>query len=123
MLSISYKDPRPIYEQVRDGLRQLILTGAIAPGEKLPSVRELASQLAINPNTIQRAYRELEHLGLIYTAPGKGAFAGDTSDAARKRQEELLQTLGGTIRELKSIGTAQETISQVLSAIYKEESK
>lgn len=123
MLSISYKDPRPIYEQVRDGLRQLILTGAIAPGEKLPSVRELASQLAINPNTIQRAYRELEHLGLIYTVPGKGAFAADTSDAARKRQEELLQALGDTIRELKSIGTVQETISQVLSAIYKEESK
>lgn len=82
MLSINYKDPRPIYEQVRDALRQLILSGAIAPGEKLPSVRELAASLAINPNTIQRSYRELEALGLINTVPGKGAFAPPTDGAA-----------------------------------------
>ena len=60
MITLNYRDARPIYEQVRDGLRRLIVSGAIADGEKLPSVRALASQLAINPNTIQRAYSELE---------------------------------------------------------------
>ena len=57
MIQISYRDPRPIYEQVKDGFRMLILTGAMRPDERMPSVRELATQLAINPNTIQRAYR------------------------------------------------------------------
>ena len=60
MISLNYRDSRPIYEQIKDGLRKLIVTGALRPDEKLPSVRALAAQLAINPNTIQRAYNELE---------------------------------------------------------------
>ena len=60
LIQISYRDPRPIYEQVKDGFRTLIVTGAMCPDERMPSVRELATLLAINPNTIQRAYRELE---------------------------------------------------------------
>ena len=95
MLSINYKDPRPIYEQVRDALRQLILSGAIAPGEKLPSVRELAASLAINPNTIQRSYRELEALGLINTVPGKGAFAATDGAAAHRRHLHYGRRGGG----------------------------
>ena len=75
MLQLNYRDGRPIYEQVRDGLRQLLVTGAIQPGEKLPSVRQLASQLAINPNTIQKAYEALEQEGYVYSVPGKGSFA------------------------------------------------
>ena len=63
MLSLNYRDSRPIYEQVRDGLRRLIITGAIPPGDRLPSVRAMAGQLAINPNTIQRAYEALEQEG------------------------------------------------------------
>ena len=75
MITLNYRDARPIYEQVRDGLRRLIVSGAIADGEKLPSVRALASQLAINPNTIQRAYSELESEGYAASVPGKGSFA------------------------------------------------
>ena len=56
MISLNYRDSRPIYEQIRDGLKKLIVSGAMAPDEKLPSVRALATQLSINPNTIQRAY-------------------------------------------------------------------
>ena len=74
MLHLDYRDARPIYEQVKDGLRRLMVTGVIREGEKLPSVRALASSLAINPNTIQRAYRELEMQGWIATVPGKGCF-------------------------------------------------
>ena len=72
MISLNYRDSRPIYEQIRDGLRKLIVTGALSADEKLPSVRALAAQLAINPNTIQRAYNELEGEGYIYSVPGKG---------------------------------------------------
>ena len=60
MISLNYRDARPIYEQVKDGLRKLVVSGALQPGEKLPSVRAMASTLAINPNTIQRAYEALE---------------------------------------------------------------
>ena len=70
MISLNYRDSRPIYEQIRDGLRKLIVTGALGADEKLPSVRALAAQLAINPNTIQRAYNELEGEGYIYSVPG-----------------------------------------------------
>ena len=73
MLSLNYRDSRPIYEQVRDGLRRLIITGATPPGDKLPSVRALAGQLAINPNTIQRAYEALEQEGYAYSVPGRAA--------------------------------------------------
>ena len=75
MLSLNYRDSRPIYEQVRDGLRRLIITGALQAGDKLPSVRAMAGQLAINPNTIQRAYEALESEGYVYSVPGKGSFA------------------------------------------------
>ena len=70
LININFRDPRPIYEQVKEGFRQLILSGALAADEKMPSVRELAAGLAINPNTIQRAYRELEQEGYICSVPG-----------------------------------------------------
>ncbi len=118
MLSINYKDPRPIYEQIRDALRQLILSGAIGPGEKLPSVRELAASLAINPNTIQRAYRELEHLGLIYTQPGKGAFAARDKAAVQRRKEELLEQLERIARELKTLSAEAGEIQKMIERVY-----
>ena len=121
MLSINYKDPRPIYEQVRDALRQLILSGAIGPGEKLPSVRELAASLAINPNTIQRSYRELENLGLIFTVAGKGAFAALDNAAALRRKEELLEKVLGLSRELKTLGTAEDEILTIIASVYRGE--
>lgn len=74
MVHLDYRDTRPIYSQITDGFREQILAGVLQSGDKLPSVRELASQLTINPNTIQRAYRELEAQGWIVTEPGKGCF-------------------------------------------------
>ena len=84
MISLNYRDSRPIYEQIRDGLRKLIVTGALSADEKLPSVRALAAQLAINPNTIQRAYNELEGEGYIYSVPGKGSFAAANAAAVSR---------------------------------------
>ena len=74
MIVLDYRDSRPLYQQVKDSLRRMMLTGLLEPDEKLPSVRSLATQLAINPNTIQRAYAELEAEGYIYSVAGRGSF-------------------------------------------------
>lgn len=114
LITLNYRDARPIYEQVKDGLRRLIVSGAIADGEKLPSVRQLASQLAINPNTIQRAYNELESEGYAASVPGKGSFAvrGERAhDDARRR--ELSEKLRETAAELRAMGMSQGEIEQL----------
>ncbi|MFR6041860.1 MAG: GntR family transcriptional regulator [Dysosmobacter welbionis] len=102
MLTLNYRDSRPIYGQIKDGLRKLIVTGALAPNEKLPSVRAMAMELAINPNTIQRAYAELEAEGFLYTIPGKGSFAAMGADR-RLRREELTDRLRELIAELRCL--------------------
>ena len=104
MIQINFRDARPIYEQVRDGFRQLILSGVLPPDSRMPSVRELAGELAINPNTIQRAYRELEAEGYICSVPGRGSFVREGSGAAAARQAQLLKELDGIVRELKLLG-------------------
>ena len=106
MISLNYRDSRPIYEQIRDGLRKLIVTGALSADEKLPSVRALAAQLAINPNTIQRAYNELEGEGYIYSVPGKGSFAA--ANAARRA--ELLTQVRELLSELRYLGVSQQEL-------------
>ena len=110
MISINYRDARPIYEQIKEGFRQLMLSGALAPDEKLPSVRELAASLAINPNTIQRAYRELEAEGYIVSVPGRGSFVRDGGAAFAARRAELLEALRGTVRELRLLGLSEGEI-------------
>lgn len=111
MITLNYRDARPIYEQVRDGLRRLIVSGAIADGEKLPSVRQLASQLAINPNTIQRAYNELEAEGYAASVPGKGSFAvSGARDADDVRRRELSARLRETVAELRAMGVSRQEI-------------
>ena len=110
MISINYRDNRPIYEQVRDSLRQLITSGAIPPGGKLPSVRELAAELAINPNTIQRAYRELESEGYITSQPGRGSFAMECTGAREERRAEIWKTLDAAAAELRWLGVGREEL-------------
>lgn len=123
MLSLNMRDSRPIYEQVRDGLRRLIITGAIPPGDKLPSVRTLAGQLAINPNTIQRSYEALEQEGYAYSVPGKGSFAALPQDVTDKRREELLRQLDAIVQELVYLGLTPAEVGARCAAFGKEESK
>ena len=110
MLNLDYRDARPIYEQVRDGLRRLMVTGAIQEGEKLPSVRSLASRLAINPNTIQRAYESLDAEGYLYSVPGKGSFAAPHTGVDQGRKEELLGRFDAVAAELLFLGVGGETL-------------
>lgn len=110
MIQLNYRDPRPIYEQVKDGIRKLAYSGMIGPDEKLPSVRELASKLAINPNTISRAYKELEQEGLIYTLTGKGTFINQDFDLNDSRKEELFQQFDKVTKELLGISITPEEL-------------
>lgn len=110
MVHLDYRDAKPIYSQIVENFRAQIAAGILQPGDKLPSVRELAQQMSINPNTIQRAYRELEAKGIIQTVPGKGCFVCGVSDtpdwsdldkavsqllSRGVKREEIIKRIGG----------------------------
>ena len=117
MISLNYRDSRPIYEQIKDGLKKLIATGAIGADEKLPSVRALATQLSINPNTIQRAYAELDSEGYTYSVPGKGSFAAPRSEAHRARKAELTEQFRSLAAELRSLGVSEEELCALIKEV------
>ena len=116
MITLNYRDSRPIYEQIQEGLKRLIVTGAISAEERLPSVRTLATQLSINPNTIQRAYAELEHEGYCYSVPGKGSFVSGNVDMGEKRRKELKDRLCALAAELKFLGASENELVQLVTA-------
>lgn len=117
MIQLNYRDSKPIYEQIKDGLKRLIITGAIAPDEKMPSVRELASQLAINPNTIAKAIRELEQEGYIYTITGRGSFAADRKDISAGRNDQLLKKFDEIVKELLFLNENKDDLKQRIEAL------
>lgn len=122
MFSINYRDARPVYEQVKDSMRRTIITGVMKTDEKLPSVREAAAELAINPNTIQKAYRELESEGYIYSVPGKGNFVGECREAKESRKAEFFGQLDVNVNELLQLGVAAEEVcSHIMSKHGREE--
>ena len=111
MIHLDHRDSRPIYDQIADNFRRQIRAGVLRCGDKLPSVRELSAQLTINPNTIQRAYRELEQEDWIESTPGKGSFVRSID---RSGEEMLLNTFDETVRELLKQGvTAEELIKRI----------
>ena len=114
MLHLDYRDARPIYSQITDGFRQQILAGVLQEGDKLPSVRDLASQLAINPITIQRAYRQLEALGWIVTVPGKGCFVCGLPEYAIEEQKELLRAFDEAAAALLQRGVSRQELAERL---------
>ena len=117
MLTLNYRDSRPIYEQIKDGLRRMMVSGGLAPDEKLPSVRALATQLSINPNTIQRSYNELEAEGFIYSVPGKGSFVSPDRNADLQRRLELTEKFRELAAELRSLGVGQEELLALVKEV------
>ena len=112
MIHLDYRDARPIYSQIEGGIREQILAGILRPGDKLPSVRELAATLTINPNTIARAYRDLEQQGWIATVSGKGCFVCDQTPTQDKNP--LLNQFDQAAKALLSLGmTRQELIARL----------
>lgn len=120
MININYRDARPIYEQIKDGLKHLMIAGAIKKDEKLPSVRDLASQMSINPNTIQRAYRELETEGYVYSVSGRGSFASGMCEVDEKRKSELFDKLSGVVKDIYMLGVSKEDIFIKVTSQYNE---
>ena len=120
MLTLNYRDSRPIYEQIKDGLRRMIVTSAMAQDEKLPSVRAMATQLSINPNTIQRAYNELEQEGYIYSVAGKGSFVSGTADADAARRDNLKEDLRKLLGDLRYLGMNHEDAVKLIKEVYEQ---
>ncbi len=111
MIQIDYRNPKAIYEQVRDEFKKLIIRGILEKDEKIPSVRELAMSLSINPNTIQRAYHELESEGFIYSVKGKGNFVSAQKNAENEeRKKELLKSFSSCASELLYLGVSKEEL-------------
>ena len=110
MVHLDYRDARPIYTQIMDGFKEQIASGILQPGDKLPSVRELASHLAINPNTIQRSYRQLEMEGWIVTVPGKGCFVCSNEKLAEEEKKRLLAQFDEVTEGLLSFGISRDSL-------------
>lgn len=115
MIHLDYRDTRPIYTQIVDGFREQIRAGILHIGDKLPSVRELAQELTINPNTIQRAYRELELSGWIATVPGKGCFVHGIPTGSVAEQQTMLENFDKLTDALLLAGIDKETLIERLS--------
>ncbi len=120
MITVNYRDSRPIYLQVKEGYIRLIATGALRTGDKMPSVRELASDLAVNPNTIQRAYRELESEGFIETIAGKGCFVASDRSADERKTKELLEQFDRCAQQLIFRGVGADGLKRRVDAAAKE---
>lgn len=112
MVHLDYRDARPIYTQIVDGFREQIRSGILQIGDKLPSVRELASDLTINPNTIQRAYRELEMQGWVASVPGKGSFVCGIPSDSGGEQLALLAQIDKLTRALLRLGYSRQALAQ-----------
>ncbi len=119
MIQLNYRDSRPIYEQIKDGIKQLIYTEVLCADDKLPSVRDLASKLAINPNTISRAYKELEQEGVIYTLSGKGTFISGDFKGKEEKTKELLVKFDEIIKELYQFEVTPEELTERIKTLAK----
>ena len=117
MIQIDYKDSRPIYEQIVEKFKNLILKGVLTTDEKLPSVRSLALELAINPNTIQKAYAQLERDGFIYTVKGRGNFVAEKEDLVMEKKEEILAELRQLLLMAKEVGIQKEELLALFQSL------
>lgn len=119
MISLDFADRRPLYEQIKEKLKELIISGAISEHDKIPSVRELASALAINPNTIQRAYKELEEEGFVYTQRAKGCFVSPIKSAQTEAFiSALYKNFADAAAELIYRGETPEKLKEEIAKIY-----
>lgn len=121
MIVIDYRDKRPIYEQIVERFQTLIVSGGMEADEKLPSVRALAVELSINPNTIQRAYAELEREGFIYAVKGRGNFVSGDAGIKKKQQDKMLSELGDCVKYCLRQGISETEIRERVDNIIREE--
>ena len=123
MIILDYRDKRPIYEQIIEKLERLIVGGALEADSKMPSVRSLGVDLAVNPNTIQRAYNQLEQDGYLYTVSGRGSFVAPETEWREGKKQKMLLEWQEVSRRAKEAGLSQSSLADELEKIYGEDQK
>ena len=124
MIQLDRNDTKPLFKQIKEKTKELIIKGALGENEKIPSVREAAAYLAINPNTIQKAYKELENEGYLYCIKGKGYFVSSVTKLVKEnRIAELKKELKKIFSELSCLGEEKETINKLLNKYFKEDAQ
>ena len=124
MINLDYKSGASLHEQIEAEIKTLIVGGVLKADEQLPSVRELSISLTVNPNTVQRAYKQLEQDGFIYSIKGKGSFVASVSkDESARRRNEIMEELTKVARELAFLGAEKEDIVSAIEIVFKEELK
>ena len=120
LIFVDSRDRKPIYEQLIDNIKGLVLRGLLGPDAQLPSVRALAGELAINPNTIQKAYTELERDGVIYSLPGRGRFVSpDTAALRESSRRELLRQCGELLARLYETGVTVDDVLELINKLWR----
>ncbi len=121
MILLDYRDKRPIYEQVVEKLERLIVSGGLEPLTKMPSVRSLAMELSVNPNTVQRAYAQLEQDGYLYTVSGRGTFVTAENEWRENKQGKVLKEWMNVTGQAREAGIDRETLMAKLQEIYEKD--
>ena len=120
MILIDYQNRKPIYEQIVDRFQLLILNGVMQPGDQMPSVRKLAMDLSINPNTIQKAYSMLEEQGYIYPVKGRGNFVSQVGTLKKEKEEKYWKDFFAMVDQGREIGISEEKFTSKLEEYWKE---
>lgn len=123
MILIDYRDRRPIYEQVVEKMADLMIRGILPQDSQLPSVRSLATDLAINPNTIQRAYVELERQGYIYSVKGTGSYVAENHRIRERNRQEVLKSLEALVERAEAAGVTMLEFQEAVIQMYGKKKK
>ncbi len=121
MFVLDYKTKIPIYEQIQDQVISFIALGLFKPNEQLPAVRQLATDLGVNPNTVAKAYQQLEHLGYIVSQTGRGSFISDNRSSIELLKQEYFNQFELVINKLQSLNVPYPQVNELLLSLYKEE--
>lgn len=120
MITIDYQSRTPIYEQIVEKFQMLIIKGILPPGSRMPSVRSLAVELSINPNTIQKAFSTLEQQGYIFPIKGKGNFISQNTALIEKKKENLMSEISRTLTQAKDLGITESECTAILKGVYQK---
>lgn len=117
MVSLNYRDSKPIYEQVKDGIRKMVVSGAVTAGEKMPSVLEFSTKFTINPNIVKRAYKDLEKEGYLLEETEGNTYVGKHKEIQNHRVLELLQTFDQVVGELVFLSVSPDSLKERVEQI------
>lgn len=118
MFTINYQSREPIYEQLYNNVVRMIGMGVFTPHQKLPTVRALAQELGINPNTVSKSYQMLEQSGYIYSTVGKGSFVADNSSVLSGQKEEAKINLSKAIKSAADVGISKKEVNAIVNDIF-----